>query len=305
MEQTSFFSKINRPTDLRSYAISPAKELGAYEFIWAKKETTFKKIAAMFRQHPNSLPSDFVSEDEALSMKDHVIKRLKQRGVRRFGIRVHRAAEYPVKLRVAKNPVELLYYQGWWDLVETRCVAIVGSRNVSPDGIKRAQQLAKYLIDDDFTIVSGLAEGVDTAAHNAAIENKGNTIAVIGTPLGENYPKKNISLQKHIAENHLLISQVPVIRYSMQDYRMNRSFFPERNKTMSALTEATIIVEAGETSGTLIQARAAFYQGRKLFILDSCFRNKNLTWPQRFIGKGAIRVCEYEDIRKVLLNGNV
>ena len=305
MVQANLFSGINKHSDPRSYAISPAKELGAYETIWAQKETTFKKIADMFRLNPDFLPSDFIPEAEALSMRDRVIKRLNQRGVRQFGIRVHRAAEYPDKLRVAKNPVELLYYQGWWDLVETRCVAIVGSRNVSMDGVKRTQQLVKYLVGDDFTIVSGLAEGVDSAAHNTAIENRGNTIAVIGTPLDENYPKKNSALQKHIAENHLLISQVPVIRYSMQDYRMNRGFFPERNKTMSALTEATIIVEAGETSGTLIQARAAFYQGRKLFILDSCFRNKNLTWPRRFEEKGAIRVREYEDIRKALLNDNV
>jgi DNA processing protein len=92
---------------------------------------------------------------------------------------------------------------------------------------------------------------------------------------------------------------VPVKRYEDQDYRRNRLFFPERNITMSALTEATIIVEAGETSVTLIQARAALHQGRKLFILDNCFR-KGLSWPKKFADKGAVRVVDYDDIRKNL-----
>ena len=122
----------------------------------------------------------------------------------------------------------------------------------------------------------------------------------IGTPLSHAYPKENAGLQNDIAENFLVISQVPVKRYESQDYRRNRAFFPERNITMSALTEATIIVEAGETSGTLFQARAALQQGRRLFILDSCFRSTALTWPEKFAQKGAIRVKDYDDVRRHL-----
>ena len=88
----------------------------------------------------------------------------------------------------------------------------------------------------------------------------------------------------------------PVLRYERQKPPQNRLFFPERNVTMSALTEATVIVEAGETSGTLIQARAALHQNRKLFILDSCFQRSDLTWPARFAEQGAIRVRKPEDI---------
>jgi DNA processing protein len=98
----------------------------------------------------------------------------------------------------------------------------------------------------------------------------------------------------------LLISQVPVLRYRRQRVPRNRFFFLERNVTMSALTEATVIVEAGETSGTLTQARAAFYQGRKLFILNSCFEGQGLTWPARFEARGAIRVREPDDIWNAL-----
>jgi len=98
----------------------------------------------------------------------------------------------------------------------------------------------------------------------------------------------------------LLISQVPVCRYNEQGPTVNRTFFPERNITMSALTKATIIVEAGETSGTLTQARAALHQGRKLFILDSCFKDERLTWPRKYEERGAVRVRDYDDIERHL-----
>ena len=111
--------------------------------------------------------------------------------------------------------------------------------------------------------------------------------------------RENADLQRLIATEFLLLSQVPVCRYERQDYRRNRLFFPERNITMSALTEATVIVEAGETSGTLIQAKAALDQGRKLFILDSCFE-RGLSWPRRFAEKGAIRVSDYDEIKQHL-----
>src|SRR3546814_3798207 len=123
-------------------------------------------------------------------------------------------------------------------------------------------------------------------------------LVVIGTPLGEYYPRENAELQKFIAAEHLLISQVPVLRYGRQNPQHNRFFFPERNATMSALTLGTIIVEAGETSGTLTQARAAFHQGRKLFILDSCFQRTDITWPARFEKDGALRVRTTEDTWK-------
>ena len=182
----------------------------------------------------------------------------------------------------------------------TRSVAVVGARKPSGDGLARTRRLVRALVADGFTIVSGLAAGVDTMAHNTALEEDGRTIAVLGTPLSHAYPKENSGLQRYLAEHFLVISQVPLKRYESQDFRRNRFFFPERNVTMSALTEATLIVEAGETSGTLVQARAALRQRRKLFILDSCFRNPKLTWPSRFADKGAIRVTDYDDVRRHL-----
>lgn len=283
-------------------AISPFREMAAYEALWTEKGATFKTIADKFRHAPaGARPSDLVSDTTIDAFKSRLKDIFSQYEIEDIGVRIHGAGEYPQKLRDARHPVELFYYQGWWDLVNTRSVAVVGSRKASEEGIRRTRKLVKCLVEDDFTIVSGLAEGVDTNAHQTALALGGKTIAVIGTPLSHHYPKQNSELQRTIRDNYLLISQVPFQRYLDQDYRSNRIFFPERNITMSALTEATIIIEASDTSGTLTQARAALAQGRKLFILESCFHNPSITWPARFEAQGAIRVKDYEDIRRNLL----
>jgi DNA processing protein len=276
--------------------ISPRREIGAYEALWLEQGATFKTLAEKFARDPSALPSDMIPPSQAEACANEVFSIFAKAGVSRFGVRINHAGDYPKKLRDAKYPVELLYYQGGWELVEPRAVAVVGSRKASPDGMKRAQQIARALVMKDFTVVAGLAEGIDTAAHEAALAEGGRTIAVLGTPLSSVYPAANRDLQQRIAREHLVISQVPVLRYARQAVPQNRLFFPERNVTMSALTEATIIVEAGETSGTLTQARAALHQGRKLFILDSCFLRSDITWPARFEAEGAIRVRSAEDI---------
>lgn len=285
------------------YPIDAALELGAYEALWSQKSASFKRIAEQLAQHSGARPSQLIPESEARETAQRVLGKLRSRTPLRFDVRVNGEREYPARLRDAAHPVELLYFQGHWDLVHASSVAVVGTRKPTEDGLARTRQLVRELVKDGYTIVSGLAEGVDTAAHRAAIEFGGQTIAVIGTPLGHVYPKANAELQKQIAENYLLISQVPVERYDQQNFRGNRFFFPERNKTMAALTEATIIVEAGETSGTLIQARAAIQQGRKLFILNSCFERTDLTWPAKFEADGAVRVRDYGDIRRELDRG--
>jgi len=276
--------------------ISPRRELGAYEALWLEQGATFKTLADKFASDPTALPSDFVSAAAADAAASETLALMKARGVDIFGVRIHHAGDYPQRLRDARHPVEMLYYQGAWELSETRSVAVVGSRKASEDGVRRARRLARELVERKFTVVSGLAEGIDIAAHTSAIQAGGRTIAVIGTPLGVYYPKPHRDMQDKIAAEHLVISQVPVLRYERQRVPQNKLFFPERNVTMSALTEGTVIVEAGETSGTLTQARAALHQGRKLFILDSCFERKDITWPARFEEQGAIRIKSTDDI---------
>ena len=277
-------------------SVSPFLELGAYEALWLRG-ATFKQIADMFRQQADIVPSNLVPESEARACAEQAVSMIQEAGVERFGIRVHGAGEYPSKLRDARHPVELLYFRGWWKLVETRCVSVVGTRRVSKSGADRTRKLVKHLVEDGYTIASGLAQGVDTVAHETAIRCDGKTVAVIGTPIHQCYPRENKELQEELAQRYLVVSQVPVLRASQQDYRSNRAFFPERNVTMSALSLATIIVEASDTSGTLIQARAALHQGRLLFILDSCFRNPDIEWPHKYLKQGAIRVSDYDDIK--------
>ena len=281
--------------------ISPWREMGAYEALWSDSKTTFKRLADQFRESPDALPSDLVSSEGIAEALSQVEQHIEVAGVWDFGIRIHGSLDYPERLRDAAHPVELLYFRGCWDLIDApKRIAVVGSRAVSKHGAARTRRLVTELVNAQFIIVSGLAKGVDAIAHRTAIKLGSRTIGVIGTPITDAYPSENAELQEEIARDHLLVSQVPIWRYSMQDYRMNRLFFPERNATMSAIALATVIVEASNTSGTLAQARAALHQGRKLFILNNCFEDPNLTWPQRFEAQGAIRVKKIEDIIDVL-----
>ena len=266
-----------RQAEFAARAVSPFREMGAYEVLWSAPGATFRSLAARFAARPGSVPSDFVAGAEA------VRRRLVEAGVGRFGVRVHGAGEYPPQLRDAAHPIALLYYQGWWDLAASPSVAVVGTRRPSAQGLARTRRLVRNLVADGYTVVSGLAAGIDRTAHEAAIGAGGRTIAVIGTPLSHAYPKENAGLQR---------------RYEAQDYRRNRAFFPARNVTMSALSAATVVVEAGATSsGTLIQARAALRQGCTLFLLDNCFRDPSLAWPACLAAQGAVRVRTYDDIR--------
>jgi DNA processing protein len=281
-------------------SVSPEHEMGAYEHLWTLTGQTWKRLADMFRERPDATPSEFVSPKLADEKAGQVLKEVRDAGIPRFGIRLHRTGDYPKALRDAANPVELLYYSGYWDLIYSPCVAVVGTRKPSAEGVARTRKLVRGLAEDGYTIVSGLADGVDTIAHETALECGAPTIAVIGTPLSRHYPRANKDLQRRLECEYLVISQVPFIKYAMQDWRSNRAFFPERNKTMSALTVGTVIVEAGDTSGTLIQARAALQQKRRLMILESCFQRQGLMWPAKYEKQGGIRVSKYEDIRHAL-----
>lgn len=277
--------------------INALAEMAGYEALWDDAKASFKSVAEVFRNNPNSMPSDFFSKFELKQISDQLLEKFNKASLADYKVCLFKTADYPQKLRDAENPLEFFYYRGNLDLAfSPKSIAVVGTRNPTEGGVKRAKKLVKQLVENNFTIYSGLARGIDTAAHTTAVELGGNTVAVIGTPITTAYPKENSELQEKIATKYLLVSQVPILRYSKQTINGNRLFFPERNVTMSALTDATVIVEAGDTSGTLIQARAALKQNRKLFILDSCFNNPNITWPEKYAERGAIRVRNFDDI---------
>src|SRR5579862_1294528 len=134
-------------------AISPLAEMGAYEALWLRPRASFKSIAELFKREPGATPSHFVGGDEASRSAREALAIVEKAKRGRFFVRVHGAGEYPERLRDARYPVELLYYQGIWALTETRCVSIVGTRQASEPGLRRAAQLARKLVEKDFTIV--------------------------------------------------------------------------------------------------------------------------------------------------------
>lgn len=174
-------------------------------------------------------------------------------------------------------------------------VSIVGSRKASPEGVRRAHKLATLLAKDGVVVVSGLAKGIDTAAHKGAVSAGGRTIAVLGTPLNKYYPSENKDLQDFIAKHHLLVSEFESTQ------RVQPWFFTKRNRTMALISDASVIVEAGETSGTLSQGRENLRLGRPLFILKSVV-DSSLEWPAQMIEQGARVLSEVEDLLPLLPN---
>jgi hypothetical protein len=135
-----------------SLGISPQREMGAYEALWDEDGATFKTISEKLSKRPDTIPSDLVEPKRVEKYREAVRDVMAKANVERFGIRVLGAGEYPNKLRDADYPIAVLYYRGWWDLVNSRSVAVVGTRTPSEDGIKRARMLVRELVKDGFTI---------------------------------------------------------------------------------------------------------------------------------------------------------
>jgi len=176
-----------------------------------------------------------------------------------------------------------------WPLSSPR-VSIVGSRKASSEGLLAAKEISQIVAKNNGIVISGLAEGIDTSAHTAAIDAGGKTIAVIGTPLDRVYPQKNKYLQYMLMQYHLVISQFRI------GLPIQRSNFVERNRTMALITDATIIVEAGENSGSLHQGWEAIRLNRSLFLWKSIIDNKDLKWPEKMIKYGAIPLYDPYDL---------
>jgi len=182
-----------------------------------------------------------------------------------------------------KNAPSVLYAAGDVGILERGArVSIVGTRRASKEGSIQASKIASTLASKGVVVVSGLAEGIDTAAHEATLAVGGRTVAVIGTPLNTCYPKKNAALQARLASEHLVITQFPPGRPT------SPSDFPMRNRTMALLSDATMIIEAGDGSGTLHQGWEALRLGRPLFLPAQACESGALSWPKEFLKYGAI-----------------
>lgn len=274
--------------------ISVYDEVIAYEMLWAHMKGSIKQLTQLYKNSgkmPSELVNIITNKDDLKPKIEKAINKAKP-----FSANVQTAIQFPYLLKDANNVFPVLYHRGDLELLNIPSISVVGSRKVSELGKKRTRHLVRELVKAGYSIVSGLASGIDTEAMTTAIESGGVTIGVIGTPINEFYPKENIKLQRKIMSEYLLLSHVPIYYYSIMPFAAKRNFFPQRNEIMAAISKATVIVEASDTSGSLIQARECLRQGRKLFILNSCFENKNISWPIKYLEKGAIRINSTEEI---------
>ncbi len=197
---------------------------------------------------------------------------------------------YPPKLTHINAPPPVLFAKGNTSLLSTLSIAIVGTRNPSSYGTQVATYFSQGLCDN-WTIVSGFAEGIDKIAHHTCLEKKGHTIAVMGTGLDQFYPRHHSNLGKKIIENNgLLLTEIPL--YSSPQ----RFHFPLRNRTISGLCEGVIVCEAKEKSGSLITANYALEQNREVFAIPGPIFEPNVEGTLSLIQNGAKCTYKIQDI---------
>ncbi|MFV2010618.1 MULTISPECIES: DNA-processing protein DprA [unclassified Micromonospora] len=229
------------------------------------------------RQPEALFPDPTSSADDLISAAADEIA-----GWRADGIGVHAYFDdsYPAQLRGIKEAPPLLFTRGELR-PNDRAIAVIGSRKASARGSGIARSVAETLANRGVTVASGLAHGIDTAAHTAALAAGGRTVAVIGTGIRNYYPPANRRLQDHIADVGLVVSQF------RPDAGPTRQSFPMRNAVMSGYAAATLVVEAGETSGARIQARLALGQGRPVILTSHVMRSR---WAQAFATRPGVHV---------------
>ena len=189
-----------------------------------------------------------------------------------------------------KNAPKQLYVEGSMDIpLPTPRVSVVGTRKPTKEGVEEARAVTEMLVNEGATVVSGLAAGIDTIAHRTAIDAGGRTVAVLGTPLDRTYPASNRDLQNEVATNHLSVSQFPL------GHQTTRGSFVMRNRTMALISNASIIVEAGDGSGTLHQGWETLRLRRPLFVCRTA-ASAHRGWLKEMEQYGAIILEDHHDI---------
>jgi DNA processing protein len=198
--------------------------------------------------------------------------------------------DYPVNLRLVPNLPPFLFYKGELRADDAYSVAIVGTRAPSRDGLIRTQKLSRLLVERGVTVLSGLARGIDTAAHEACVEAGGRTIAVLGSGVQHIYPDENSELSERIVADGAVVSQfwpdAPPLSYN----------FPRRNIVTSGMGQGTVVIEASRTSGAKMQARFAFEHGKLVFLLKSLVTDQ--PWARAYLKRP--RVFEVDDVEDIL-----
>ncbi len=195
-------------------------------------------------------------------------------------------ADYPANLQTVHDRPPALFVRGQLQVGDQRSVAVVGTRSPTDAGLDQAVAVARGLVDAGYVVVSGLAAGIDTAAHVAALEAGGRTVAVLGTGLRQVFPKENVDLQRRLGGESAVMSHL------WPDQGPRRWTFPERNAVMSGFAQATIVVEASYTSGARMQARLALEHGRPVFLVRSLLAHQ---WAQGYADRPGVHVIDTVD----------
>ena len=198
--------------------------------------------------------------------------------------------DYPASLLEIPDPPNLLFVKGNPALLQMPSIGIVGSRNATPQGVHTAQDFSQTLAQEGLAIISGLALGIDTAAHQGALCAHGATIAVIGTGADRIYPAKNQALARQIAECGAIVSEFPLGTPALAHH------FPRRNRIISGLSSGILVVEAALESGSLITARMAAEQGREVFAIPGSIHSPVAKGCHQLIKQGAKLVESAQDI---------
>lgn len=199
-------------------------------------------------------------------------------------------AEYPRLLLEITDPPPLFYAVGRLELLNHPALAVVGSRNATAQGVRNAEQFAQAFSAAGLTIVSGLALGIDAAAHRGGMSAAGSTIAVLGTGVDLVYPRQNAALAQRIAESGLLLSEFPLGTQGAAHH------FPRRNRLISGLSQGCLVIEAALASGSLITARASAEQGREVFAVPGSIHSPLSKGCHALIKQGAKLVESAEDV---------
>lgn len=201
---------------------------------------------------------------------------------------------YPQALLEIADPPNILYVRGNVELLQNRGLAMVGSRNATPQGVQTAENFAKALASRGLCIISGLALGIDAAAHRGALAGGGDTIAVIGTGADRIYPARNKELALAIVERGAIVSEFPLGTPSIA------ANFPRRNRIISGLSRGVLVVEAAPESGSLITARLAGEQGREVFAIPGSIHSPVARGCHKLIKQGAKLVETANDVLEEL-----
>ena len=228
------------------------------------------------------------------SCVDEQLERAEKEGV---SILTSDSDEYPRLLKEIEDRPPLLFVKGHTCLFDNICLGIVGSRNCSINGQMLTRKIAAELAKNNYSVVSGMARGIDTAAHTgvlASCNQKGGTIAVLGPGVDQIYPKENELLYRDIAERGCLVSELPLGTTPLP------AFFPRRNRIISGLSVGVLVIEANRLSGSLITAHCALDQNREIFAVPGSPADIRSEGPNKLIKEGAHLVTCAEDIMQIL-----